>query len=284
MALPEACALCEPYEGNWRWNERRAGLERCDCARGLALQSVAVAQQRRDEEAREGPGLAEIEAKMLVDRLTVIPFMPKEPGARLALAEMFMDMVDTYEHGLATVKKVIASYPKFPGPCEIRATYCSLFPPRDGVKAISAVYPENDYPGLPPVVAPMKQLPAGAVSKGYPELEGGIQKLLAAPKAMPDPKVLRLSPEERKRFVEVQHELAVLTPPDQRKGPDDTRLFEVEMAIEDLLPKKKRQSDLVRLHPEDDFDRAPRPPGSYRPITQAEIEAEVAKLRARKAG
>lgn len=221
--------------------------------------------------------LTDYEADTLVGKLSLMPFAPAEPAARLALAEMFQDMIDTYAHGQQLVKRIINSprYEKFPAPAEIRGVYCSMFPPQDGINGYSQVYPHGDFPDAKPLVAPpLKRLPAGHAATADPELDGGFQKLLAAPMGMPDPQTVRLSPEERRREAEFSRTLdAALDPPGDRNQPEDDKLLQVELETR----RKKRQSELVCLHPEDEFGYRPRPAGSFRPITQADVDRLVSQ-------
>lgn len=38
--LAPSCDECKPYNGLWRWNDERGGLQRCGCARGLKLREL----------------------------------------------------------------------------------------------------------------------------------------------------------------------------------------------------------------------------------------------------
>jgi len=223
------------------------------------------------------------EATVLVEMLCSLPFPPEKGPARGAVANVLVSMVDTFDHGERMVMRILNSpgYDKFPTPAEIRGVYCSLFPPQDGINGYSQVYPHGDFPDSKPVVAPSLRLPAGHVATADRQLDAGFQRLLAAPKGMPTERDVKLSPAERKRMVEFNRELeAVVTAPEGREGIDEVKLFEVEIDSSEFLRRRRTlQSDFVCLNPGDQTEKRPRPPGSYKPITKADVDEEVRKLR-----
>lgn len=200
--------------------------------------------------------LTEVEADRLVERLCLMPFAPTEPGARMALSEMFQEMIDTYEHGKRMVKRIISSsrYTKLPPPAEIRAVYCSLYPPQDGINAFSSVYPDGDFADARPLLAPpLPQLPAGRAATADPELDDGFQKLLEAAKQKTlDRPAVKLS----------KADLA-------RKRQIDDLLKAIETAPQDRDEyEPPKPSKLVE--------------STAKVVTQSDVEAEVAKLRAQR--
>ena len=81
-------------------------------------------------------------------RLTSMKFFPSDPGARDAIVAIVGEMAQTHEQVEWLVRRMIAIYPEWPGPKEMRACFCSRFRPADGIEALSAVY--GDEGGFPP--------------------------------------------------------------------------------------------------------------------------------------
>lgn len=76
--------------------------------------------------------------------LSLLPFFPPEPAARLALARMIGNICHNEEQvrWLITIM-TNGNYEKWEGPSELRAVACMKFKPKDGIEAISKIYPDG---------------------------------------------------------------------------------------------------------------------------------------------
>jgi len=79
-------------------------------------------------------------------------------------------------------------YAEWPGPAEMRACFCSRFPPKDGINVYSSIYPD----GLPPSkesrlaieCAPKKALPEGHMVSADAGAEAAVHVLAKANELM----------------------------------------------------------------------------------------------------
>ena len=76
--------------------------------------------------------------------LRLLPFFPEGDAPMNMLVDMVIDMAETEEQVYWLVRRMTSGlYDKWPGPFELRATYCSKFKPKDGIELDSVVYPEG---------------------------------------------------------------------------------------------------------------------------------------------
>lgn len=76
-----------------------------------------------------------------LEKLAMLKFFPSDEGARLGILELVCKMA----HSEAQVDWLVnrmtdGLYNEWPGPAELRACFCSKFPPRDGKSACSQIY------------------------------------------------------------------------------------------------------------------------------------------------
>ncbi len=103
----------------------------------------------------------------MVSELAMLKYFPANNEAvLLALVRLCGDMCHSEAEVRWLVDRMTSGiYSEWPGPAEMRACFCSRYPPKDGVNAYSSVYPD----GLPPskeartmlAAAPQRALPAG---------------------------------------------------------------------------------------------------------------------------
>lgn len=76
--------------------------------------------------------------------MTLLPFFPSEPAARLAIVRMIGAMAQD-EAQVRWLIGVMTSgaFAKWEGPAELRAVFCMKFRPKDGIEAVSSVYPDG---------------------------------------------------------------------------------------------------------------------------------------------
>lgn len=134
------CAVNDwPYAPN-------GGVERCDCPRGRSLYDADANRGRKREDF---PGVEPELAAMAVEQLAgLMTMVPSLDLARLAIAREISEFVCDPE-GLAwLVREASRRYATWPGIREIRALYCAMFAPRDGVVVSSTIYEDGIIPGI----------------------------------------------------------------------------------------------------------------------------------------
>ncbi len=73
--------------------------------------------------------------------LRLLPFFPSDEHAMLALVRMVGAMAKSEDQVQWLVNRMTSGlYAQWPGPQEMRACFCSKFPPKDGINAYSSVY------------------------------------------------------------------------------------------------------------------------------------------------
>jgi hypothetical protein len=75
-----------------------------------------------------------------VNRLALMAFFPSDPEVRAALVDIVMEMTESQDQLDWLVARALKLYTKWPGVAELRALYCSKWPPRDGVTTYSSIY------------------------------------------------------------------------------------------------------------------------------------------------
>jgi hypothetical protein len=208
----------------------------------------------------DGTPLDEVSASVYVDRLcAVLSFAPAEDG-RPTIVHCLMLMCETVAEAAWTTHRACELYTRWDdcGVPGLRQIVSSFRKPSDGISISSTpAFPE----GLPPLrtlpAAEPLRLPPGSSPRA---LESG-EPVAAA--ACGFDRLPELSPEEKKRQREFDQVLEeVLTPTDQRPKARP--------------PRRRRLSEVIRLN--DDPEHEPRPAGTYKRMTQADIDEAVAKL------
>ena len=151
------CGRCEA--GDWPY-AANGGVERCDCLRGRALADADASRGRRRTDA---PGITAEQAMIAIERLAVRMLMvPAGEFAHVELAGDLIELVCDTEELDWLVREATRRYPNWPGMRELRALYCAMFSPRDGVLVESAVY-EGGFPQIaePSPVRQLKQAKYG---------------------------------------------------------------------------------------------------------------------------
>lgn len=192
----------------------------------------------------------------------LLPGVPKTPKGVEILAKEFTRLADSPEKLEWLIETAVRSWEKFEGIRELRAMYCHRYRPADGQSVQgSNLYPETGYSreqlGLPPR-QPAALLPAPRDPERV-SLDPALDQIVRRTTAVRSMDNLpQLSPEERKRareFEEVLREIE--TPPAERKP----------VAVARKAPQQIEE---------------PLPEGSYRRITQADIEEAVRQLHEKK--
>lgn len=127
----------------------------------------------------------------ILSELSVLPFYPSDPSARLAIARMVGNMA----HSEAQVRWLVTlmtsgAFSKWEGPSELRAVFCMKFKPKDGIETTSAVFPdglsrEQLNPGKPlqiDAASPQVQI-SGRVEESAivdPELAALVERVASA--------------------------------------------------------------------------------------------------------
>jgi hypothetical protein len=91
-----------------------------------------------------------------VTRMSALNFFPREEEAKVAIAEMVMDLVNTPEEAAWLSRRMVTLFNDWPGPREMRAVFCSRYRPQDGCEVNSSVYPD----GIPSEKEQRPALPA----------------------------------------------------------------------------------------------------------------------------
>jgi hypothetical protein len=113
-----------------------------------------------------------------IAKLGTMKFFPADPVVRLALVELMCDIAENEDQVRWLVKRVRTLYAEWPGEHELRAAFCSRFPPKDGINACSTVYLDGIPSERKP--EPFKALPSGAKVSADRLLENAVCELAAA--------------------------------------------------------------------------------------------------------
>ncbi len=96
-----------------------------------------------------------------LSKLSLMKFFPSDQNAKAALLELVCAMASDNDKIEWLVRRALAIFSEWPGPRELRALYCSRWPPTDGVEAYSMLYPADESgggfprdPALPPASEP----------------------------------------------------------------------------------------------------------------------------------
>ncbi len=123
-----------------------------------------------------------------ISRWSLLKYFPSDADGRAALVEMVCGIIETDEQAEWLAKRVLAIYNEWPGPQEIRATFCGRFRPSDGINAYSQVYQDGlppDPEAAPRIEAPkLLELPEGHCTSVDAECEQMVVDL-AKETAMP---------------------------------------------------------------------------------------------------
>jgi hypothetical protein len=90
----------------------------------------------------------------VTNELSILRFFPSGGQARAAISELLMQFCSTDAQARWLVRRVWALYSEWPGPRELRAVFCSKFPPADGIEADStdARFLETGIPSERPLL------------------------------------------------------------------------------------------------------------------------------------
>jgi hypothetical protein len=72
--------------------------------------------------------------------MAALKFFPGDPEVKATIAEIVMELANTREEAIWLGKRMVALFNEWPGPIEMRATFCSKYRPRDGHEVNSTVY------------------------------------------------------------------------------------------------------------------------------------------------
>jgi hypothetical protein len=213
----------------------------------------------------------------LAGEMTSLKFFPTDMDGRIAIMKLLGAMAKNQDQVRWLVGRMLTLFDEWPGPRTLRIVFCAKFKPEDGIdiRGVCPAYPD----GIPPE----KPIPAESFPKRLqsvtadPQLNGSIIKLLSRPqngmsKLLGAPEVERLpqvTPEQRKREKEFERVLAnTITWPEDR-APEG-------------IKKPIRQSAVVSANESPDPVDAPRPAGTYQPITRENFEKLLAEELAAK--
>ena len=174
-----------------------------------------------------------------IERMSLLSFFPPA-SAWPALAELIRDMCWSDEQVEWLSRRAIKQWSKWEGPRELRALFCSRFPPRDGEEADSALPQFSEgYPSEFPQIAPPipKQLTAGEASNDA-ELQQILSNLSAKASMNGAPPVLAPTPVPRPSLKEAEAALAEARAP--RKSPEQIQA-EIEMLQLALAARTARE-------------------------------------------
>ena len=155
----------------------------------------------------------------LVMSMTTMRFFPKAKEARLALVITLGEMCDSEDQARWLVKRMRTMYTEWPGEHEMRACFCARYRAKDGINALSTVYPDGLPRELPGPEVKMLPLPAGAVVSADPMLDLAVRALAEskdmnrtkrAPRIPGIPIVPDLPPEKRITQADVDRAVAEL--------------------------------------------------------------------------
>jgi hypothetical protein len=135
-------------------------------------------------------GITPKAAAAAVSNLALMAFFPGDPDTRVALMNVLMSLVDTKEHLDWLIERALKLYARWPGVAELRALYCSRYPPKDGAEAYSEIY-ESGFPHESPAATYVT--PAGAPVSNDATIDAVVRKA-AKLKAMPAPRASRNKP------------------------------------------------------------------------------------------
>jgi hypothetical protein len=78
-----------------------------------------------------------------IDRLSLMPYFPMDPGAKKELGKAMAEMCATDEQVQWLCRRMPQLHDKWPGEREMRAVLCSKFRPKDGLEMESDIYADG---------------------------------------------------------------------------------------------------------------------------------------------
>lgn len=176
MNLPAPCEKCAPFFGAWM--EIENGLRRCDCERGKAMRTP-------QKPAAKPAILSEASCSMFAEMLASLRFYPSEAAARGLIGEEIGSMCNSEAEAGKLVREMVRRYKEWPGLLEMRAVFCAIGDPRDGVMAISPTVEEvreREIAASAPQIAcaPQRQLAAGEPVSASPSIAATLSDLVRA--------------------------------------------------------------------------------------------------------
>jgi hypothetical protein len=187
IQLPPRCPRCASRDWVYAAN---GGVERCDCARGRALVYAATNRGRRRVNV---PGVSPEQASIAVARLAGrMNFVPKEEVERTEIARELYEMVCDAPELDWLVRETPRRFRRgWPGIEEVRALYCAMFSPRDGVEVCSQIYEDGIFPGINEPAHLIADSPRGGMIAANP---GNALMVRVLADAMPPPAASRKPP------------------------------------------------------------------------------------------
>lgn len=200
-------------------------------------------------------------------------YYPKENDQFDALVgELLLDMCPSAEAAAWVVRRAFQLWnSEWKGPKELRALLCSKYRPADGVSGFTELFPEGipSERGLPSPPSYFKRLPPGSVTSNLQLVSGATQEIVPGPHRMEE--LPERTPEERRQHQAFERLLEeTITDPKLRDE-------------EPIRRKPIRQSEIISANGTPDPEDAPRPAGTYKPITADDFKsiprAEIEKWK-----
>jgi hypothetical protein len=151
---------------------KRAGVEPYEAEFSRRCEKCAAApQQAGGMSTVTGAGM-----KRLFGNLSLLNFFPADEESRLALAAQIERFATTDEQLDWLGDRAVMVFREWPGPMELRAFFIKKFPPKDGITAVSEIFPDGFPPEKP---EPRLALPPGVEVREDPkEKEASIRALV----------------------------------------------------------------------------------------------------------
>jgi|SRR5271157_1397460 len=114
----------------------------------------------------------------ILNELRALPFFPNDEYVMIAICRLAGAMCHNEKEVRWLVDRMTSGiYAEWPGIQEMRACFCSRFPPRDGINAYSSVYPDGIPPENPKQLAgaELPALPEGHVASVDKSLDYAVQ-------------------------------------------------------------------------------------------------------------
>ena len=150
----------------------------------------------------------------LVEELETLQYFPRAPGARVAIARLIAAMAHDINQARRLVTRMTdgSTFNDWPGPHEMRACFCSMWKPRDGIEASSAIYPDGFppiRPQAPQIASPeRKRLERGEALSDDPELDAIVRRAAEKRRLAAKPKAPTPTPNEIEEPKRIQRERA----------------------------------------------------------------------------
>lgn len=127
----------------------------------------------------------------LLDELAPLKYFPAAGAARISIARLIGSMAGDMGQVERLIRRMTdgSVFNEWPGPGEVRALYCSMYKPKDGIEAVSAIYLDgfpSDRPRAPRIEAPeRRRLAPGEPASADPELAKTVERMAAMRRAPP---------------------------------------------------------------------------------------------------